>query len=112
MKAFNMEPFSRVYLSMSTLVEKGIVKGRVLFDNVIQEGLELCPNHFSIATEGSGCTPVQMILAGLYPLDSLLWTFLISPCTQVNNVKNVHSGSLYKCIQYSIWRFYLPHRLM
>ena len=29
-----MDTFSRMYFSMSTLVKKGIVKGKVLVDNV------------------------------------------------------------------------------
>ena len=67
---------------MSTLVEKEIVKGRLLVNNVTKESLKLCPNHFPIAAEGSGCTPVQMVVAWLYPFTQNLTTFLFRQFAQ------------------------------
>lgn len=77
-----MKAFSWVYLSMTTLVEKEIIKGRVLVNNVTYERLKLCPNHFPIAAKGTGCTPIQMVVAQLYPFSQNLTTFLFRQLAQ------------------------------
>ena len=43
-----------------TLVEQSVCKVTVLVNDVVKEGPELGPDHLAVATEGSGCWPVQV----------------------------------------------------
>lgn len=54
---------------MGTLVEQGIIaESRILVNNMIKEGLELCPDDSPLTIEGGRGTPMEVSFAWLYPL--------------------------------------------
>lgn len=63
------QPFSWFKVSMGTLVEQGIIaESRMLVNNMIKEGLELCPDDSPLTIEGGRGTPMEVSFAWLYAL--------------------------------------------
>jgi hypothetical protein len=64
---------------MGTLVEQGIIaESRMLVNNMIKEGLELCPDDSPLTIEGGRGTPMEVSFAWLYPLGCASQSFILA----------------------------------